>query len=129
MSFHLAAMAGIRHRETMRCVVITLFAFVASQLVPGPALAQQRVVVVPAGVDVVVPARGAAGPRMVNAPRPRIPSRNASRPMLESGSSLGGSGLAAPALIALPLAAIAAVAAGVPGSGGGSSTSAPARTR
>jgi len=100
----------------------------------GPAVAQQRVVVVPAGIDVAVPARGASGPALVNAPRPRIPQRNSgttangsARPMLESGSSLGSSGLAVPALIALPIAAIAAVAATLPG--GGSSTSAPARTR
>lgn len=115
----------------MRCIAFTLLAFV----VAGPAMAQQRVVVVPAGVEVAVPARGAPGPRLVNAPRPRIPSRNAApmsnpgvRPMLESGSSLGGSGLAMPALIALPIAAIAAAAASIPG-GGNSSTSAPARTR
>lgn len=115
----------------MRCITLALLALVAA----SPAGAQQRVVVVPAGVDVAVPARGAAGPRLVNAPRPRIPSRNAApmsnpgaRPMLESGSSLGGSGLAVPALIALPIAAAAAVAASLPG-GGGSSTSAPARTR
>lgn len=111
----------------MRCIAFTLLAFVAA----GPALAQQRVVVVPAGAEVVVPARGASGPRLVNAPRPRIPSRNLGpRPVLESGSALGGgSGLAAPALIALPIAAIAAIAASsVPGSGN-STTTAPARTR
>jgi len=115
----------------MRCIALTLLALVAA----GPTLAQQRVVVVPAGVEVAVPARGATGPRLVNAPRPRIPSRHAAspphsggRPMLESGGSLGGSGLAVPALIALPIAAIAAAAASIPG-GGNSSTSAPARTR
>lgn len=125
----------MRHNPTMRCIALTLLAFVAAgPVVAGPAWAQQRVVVVPAGVEVAVPARGASGPRLVNAPRPRIPSRNAApmsnpgaRPMLESGSSLGGSGLAVPALIALPIAAIAAAAASVPGGGGG--TSAPARTR
>lgn len=123
----------MRHNPTMRCIALTLLAFVAV----GPAWAQQRVVVVPAGVEVAVPARGASGPRLVNAPRPRIPSRHAvpmsnpgARPILESGGTLGGSGLAVPALIALPIAAIAAAAAAasVPG-GGGSSTSAPARTR
>lgn len=110
----------------MRCIAVTLLALVMA----APAGAQQRVVVVPAGAEVVVPARGTAGPRLVNAPRPRIPARGAgTRPMLESGGSLGGSGLATPALIALPIAAIAAAAAAsVPGSGG-SSTSAPARTR
>jgi hypothetical protein len=124
--FHLAALVGMRHNPTMRCIAFTLLAFVAA----GPASAQQRVVVVPAGAEVVVPARGASGPRLVNAPRPRIPSRNLGpRPVLESGSTLGSSGLAAPALIALPIAAIAAVAAAsVPGSGN-STTTAPARTR
>jgi hypothetical protein len=120
----------------MRCIALTLLAFVAAgPAAVGPAWAQQRVVVVPAGAEVVVPARGAPGPRLVNAPRPRIPSRNGAamsnpgaRPMLESGSSLGGSGLAVPALIALPIAAIAAAAASMPGGGNGS-TSAPARTR
>ncbi len=121
----------MRHNPTMRCIGLMLLACVAA----GPASAQQRVVVVPAGVEVAVPARGASGPRLVNAPRPHIPSRHAAgmsnsgaRPMLESGSSLGGSGLAVPALIALPIAAIAAAAASIPGGGSGS-TSAPARTR
>jgi hypothetical protein len=128
--FHLAALVGMRHNPTMRCIAFTLLAF---RPAAGPASAQQRVVVVPAGAEVVVPARGASGPRLVNAPRPRIPSRNlmslGRAPMLESGGALGGSGLAAPALIALPIAAIAAVAAAsVPGSGN-SSTTAPARTR
>lgn len=122
----------MRHNPTMRCITLTLLAFVAAgPVVVGPAVAQQRVVVVPADSDVVVPARGATGSRLVNAPRPRIPSRNATpgaRPMLESGSALGGSGLAVPALIALPIAAIAAAAASIPGGGNGS-TSAPARTR
>jgi hypothetical protein len=129
----------MRHNLTMRCIVLTLLAFVAAgpvvvgSVVVSPASAQQRVVIVPADAEVVVPARGAVGPRLVNAPRPRIPLRNAApnpgaRPMLESGSSLGGSGLAVPALIALPIAAIAAAAAAIPGGGNGS-TSAPARTR
>ncbi|TCH98795.1 hypothetical protein EJV46_09520 [Roseococcus sp. SYP-B2431] len=120
----------------MRSTGLPLLAFLAAGLPgAGPAVAQQRVVVVPAGAEVAVPARGASGPRLVNAPRPRIPSRNAggpsqpgARPMLESGSALGGSGLAVPALIALPIAAIAAAAVAIPGGGNGS-TSAPARTR
>jgi hypothetical protein len=117
----------------MRHIALTLFACVA--VVPvGAVRAQQRVVVVPAGAEVAVPARGAPGPRLVNAPRPRIPSRNAAsrsnpdaRPTLGSGGPLGGSDLAMSALVVLPIAAIAAVAAAIPG--GGSSTSAPARTR
>lgn len=108
----------------MRCAALALLAAVLA----GPALAQDRIVV-PAGTEVVVPARGA---RVVNAPRPSIPRRSAdgTRPMLESRGTLG-SGLAAPALLALPIAALAAAVASMPGSGGGSaaSTTAPVRTR
>lgn len=129
--FCLVTRAGMRQNPTMRCIVLTLLALVMAGPFAVSARAQQRVVVVPVGAEVVVPPRGAPGPRLVSAPRPRIPSRGGTgaRPMLESGSSLGGSGLAVPALIALPIAAAAAVAAAnIPGSGG-SSTTAPARTR
>ena len=53
----------------------------------------------------------------------------AAAPEILSGAPLtGGMGLAAPALLALPLAALGALAAGnLPG--GGSGTTAPARTR
>ena len=112
----------------MRC---TLLAALALLLAASPVLAQQRVVVVPAGADVVIPPRGVEGPSLVRAPRPRIPGpgQSMSRPMLEtSGGGVGGLGLAAPALIALPLIAAASFLAGsVPG--GSSATSAPARTR
>lgn len=112
----------------MRCFLLSTFALITFAF---PAAAQQRVVV-PAGAEIVIPPRGADGPALVRAPRPRIPppGRNASgpRPMLESGGeSLGGIGLAAPVLVALPLAIAAFAAASVPGSS--SSTSAPARTR
>ncbi|MDB5415886.1 MAG: hypothetical protein JWR10_4221 [Rubritepida sp.] len=113
----------------MRCIYPILFTLL---IAASPVAAQQRVVVVPADADVVVPARGAAGPRLVNAPRPRIPGtrRAGERPMIESGGGSAFSGLVIPALIALPLAAAAFAAASVPGAGGGgSSTSAPARTR
>ena len=101
-----------------------------------PASAQQRVVVVPAGADVAVPARGAAAPALVRAPRPRLGrGRGASRggPELAGGGEMlsgGATGLAVPALIGLPLAAAAAAfvaSSSVPGAGSG--TSAPARTR
>jgi hypothetical protein len=113
---------------------LALVALLASA---APALAQQRVVVVPAGADVVIPPRGVDGPPLVRAPRPRIPApgapatQPAARPMLESGAgSAGGLGLAAPSLIALPLIAAAAALAGtVPGNSSSSGTSAPARTR
>ena len=110
----------------MRCMHAFFIALLALAF---PAMAQQRVVVVPAGAEVVIPPRGAAGPAVVHAPRPRIaaPGRAPTRPMLESGGDLGGIGLAAPALIALPIAIAAIVAGSVPGSS--SSTSAPARTR
>jgi hypothetical protein len=85
-----------------------------------------RVVVVPAGQDVVVPARGAGVTRRM----PAVP-RPTGRPdagRLGGGTRLGGgSGLAVPMLAMLPLAAAAALAATLPG--GGSGTSSPARTR
>ena len=90
-----------------------------------------RVVVVPAGQDVVVPARGAGVTRRMPAvPRP-TGRPDAGRPdvgRLGGGTRLrGGSGLAVPMLAILPLAAAAALAATLPGSGSG--TSSPARTR
>jgi hypothetical protein len=118
----------------MRCMLALLFA--ALFMAATPAMAQQRVVVVPAGADVVIPPRGVDGPPLIRAPRPRIASPGQAggvpmaRPMLEAGGgSLGGAGLAAPALIALPLLAAAGLLVGnsVPGSSSG--TSAPARTR
>ncbi|UPY37654.1 hypothetical protein [Sediminicoccus sp. KRV36] len=110
----------------MRCIPLIAFALSA---VTAPAAAQQRVVVVPAGAEIVIPPRGAEGPSLVRAPRPRIPGpgQPMTRPMLETSGAAGGLGLAAPALIALPLIAAAYLAGSVPGSS--SSTSAPARTR
>lgn len=117
----------------MRCI---LAALLVAPLLAGPALAQQRVVVVPAGADVVIAPRGAEAPALIRAPRPRIPppgqagSAPTARPMLESGGgALGGTGLAAPGLIALPLLAAAGFLAGASVPGSSSSTSAPARTR
>jgi hypothetical protein len=110
-------------------------ALIALLLPALPAMAQQRVVVVPASAEVVIPPRGADGPPLVRAPRPRIPAPGQSagqpmtRPMLEAGGGSAGLGLAAPALIALPLIAAAYLAGTVPGNSGSSSTSAPARTR
>lgn len=121
----------------MRCILT----FGLALCVATPALAQQRVVVVPAGAEIVIPPRGVEGPALVRAPRPRIPGpgQPMTRPMLETsgggggggggGAGAAGLGLAAPAIIGIPLiaAAAAALAGSVPG--GGSSTSAPARTR
>lgn len=111
-------------------------ALIACFALTGPVMAQQRVVVVPAGADVVIPPRGVDGPPLVRAPRPRIPAPGQSagqpmtRPMLEAGGGSGAPlGLAAPSLIALPLIAAAYLAGAVPGNSGSSSTSAPARTR
>jgi hypothetical protein len=110
-------------RNTLLLIGLTL---------PLPALAQQRVVVIPAGVEVALPSReagpvAARGERITSRNRP-APRRRA--PERDSGMALaGGMGLAGPALIGLPLLAAAAVVAGngLPGGGGG--TSAPARTR
>jgi hypothetical protein len=117
----------------MRCMLAFV---IAALLLATPAMAQQRVVVVPAGADVVIAPRGAESPPVIRAPRPRIaPPGQAgaapvARPMLEAGGgALGGTGLAAPGLLALPLIAAAGflVGSSVPGSSSG--TSAPARTR
>jgi hypothetical protein len=107
----------------MRCI---LFALIALGLCLGAAQAQMRVVVVPSGQDVVVPARGAAAThRLAARPRPAIRPDMA---RLGGGATLGGgTGLAVPMLAMLPLAAAAALAATLPGSGSG--TSSPARTR
>jgi hypothetical protein len=122
----------------MRCMNLALvaLAMVAAPALTGPAVAQQRVVVVPAGADIVIPPRGVDGPPLVRAPRPRLPApgqpaaQPMTRPMLEAGGGgSAGLGLAAPSLIALPLIAAAALAASVPGNSSSSGTSAPARTR
>jgi hypothetical protein len=116
----------------MRCslfLVPAVLAFVA------PAQAQQRVLVIPAGTEVAVPARGMESAATVRAPRPRLGRGRGSgrgvEPVGGGDSLLGGNlGLGLTTLVALPLAAAAAafVASGVtPGSG--STTSAPARTR
>jgi hypothetical protein len=107
----------------MRCIILVS---IALGLCMGAAKAQMRVVVVPAGQEVVVPARGAAVTgRLTPRPRPAL-RRDTGR--LAGGTTLGGgSGLAVPMLALLPLAAAAALAATLPGSGGG--TASPARTR
>jgi hypothetical protein len=110
----------------MRCIIVIL---IAVWLQFGAAQAQTRVVVVPAGTDVVVPARGSSLPA---ASRRRVARARVARPpvgeALGGGGALGGgSGLAVPFLALLPLAAAAALASTLPG--GGSGTSSPARTR
>jgi hypothetical protein len=125
----------------MRCIAAALFAM---PLLALPALAQ-NVVVVPSGSEVVIPARGAAPPPRppLSRPRPNLARPPSERPMagragggqIAGGMPLGGAplggglGLAAPALIGLPLAAAAAFAAGSLPGGGGGGTTAPARTR
>ena len=105
----------------MRCILAVL---VAAGLQAGDAVAQNRVVVVPAGNQVIVPPRGGALPVAVQRRAPRL--RRAAPP-LDEGAALGGSGLTVPFMALLPLAAAAALAASLPGGGGG--TSSPARTR
>jgi len=104
---------------------------------PAMPVAAQPALVIPPGDEVVVPPRGAA---VVSRPRPTLPparpqaaapaapAATAAAPQTLSGTPLtGGTGLAVPALI-LPLAALGAIAASnLPG--GGSGTTAPARTR
>ncbi|WP_424814749.1 hypothetical protein [Roseococcus sp. YIM B11640] len=116
--------------------ILTLAVALAGLPALSPAAwAQQRVVVVPAGSEVVIPSRGAVPQGLASESRrprlPRPPSRG-SRQLIDSADegALGGTGLAAPALLALPLAAAAALLAAnaTPGSGS-STTSAPARTR
>ena len=105
----------------MRCILAVL---VAAGLQAGDAVAQNRVVVVPAGSQVIVPPRGGALPVAVQRRAPRV---QRAAPPLEEAAALGGSGLAVPFLALLPLAAAVALAASLPGGGGG--TSSPARTR
>jgi len=114
----------------MRCMTAFLIAaWLQMGAMATPAAAQMRVLVVPADTSVVVPPRGAAQPAASPRParRPRI-----TRQEIEAdrgGGLLGGStGLAVPFLAILPLAAAAALASTLPGSGGGG-TSSPARTR
>lgn len=113
----------------MRCMKPHLLVLVVATLAvtAQPAVAQQRVVVVPEAAGVVVPPRGEPSPRLVNAPRPRIgpPRSGVARQTIDPG--IGAMGLAVPALVLLPLAVAAYTATALPGSG--SSTSAPARTR
>jgi hypothetical protein len=101
----------------------------------GPALplAAQPVLVVPPGSEVVIPPRGAA---IVARPRPVLPPVATPRievatpgPIAPASDLSGGTlGSAAPALLALPLAALGVLAtSNLPG--GGSGTTAPARTR
>lgn len=115
----------------MRCIFLLLLTL------PVSAWAQPALVV-PPGEAVVIAPRGAA---VLPRPRPVLPPASAPRSIAEApaippgqtqsltGAPLGGGmGLAAPALLALPLAALGALAAGgLPGSGSG--TTAPARTR
>lgn len=106
----------------MRCVLALL---ISAGLQAGGAVAQTRVVVVPAGNQVIVPPRGGALPASVQRRAPR--NRRQAPPLEEEGGLFSGSGLAVPFLALLPLAAAAALSASLPGSGGG--TSSPARTR
>ncbi|MCB4822255.1 hypothetical protein [Roseicella aerolata] len=94
-------------------------------MLSGPAGAQTSPLVVPEGVAVAVPARGApALPRTAAAapqPRPR-PARLAPSPA-EPASAMP------PAVALLPLVAAVALAATLSGGGGGGGISAPIRTR
>ena len=117
----------------MRCMALALLAAGLSAGPVPPAAAQQRVVVVPAGVGVVVPERGAIGSAPVRLARPNTARRRAPPPEPGFGPAMG---LAVPALAAIPfIAAAAAIASGGGGGGGGvpgaggPSNAAPARTR
>ena len=113
---------------TMRCAAL---AFTAAFAFASPVMAQQRVVV-PAGAEIVIPPRGAEGPALVRAPRPRIGGPGTRPPQSSGGGDdLAGLSVLAPALLAVPLIARAAMAgvgtSTIPGVASG--TSAPARTR
>lgn len=99
---------------------------VALATLAAPARADQRVLVVPDGAAVAVPARGSlAPPRQVAAPAPRPrPARLAPAPVPEATRPAVPSAAAA----ILPLAAAAILAATLAG-GGGMDVSAPVRTR
>ncbi|MFC7473382.1 hypothetical protein ACFQS7_03395 [Dankookia sp. GCM10030260] len=101
--------------------MVKRYALVALLLLPAAAQAQQRVVV-PEGVAVAVPARGAPA-----APRAAMPPRLRTARPLSPAVELG----APPEAIALvPLAAAAALAVALSGGGGGGGgVSAPVRTR
>lgn len=91
-----------------------------------PARAEQRVLVVPEGAIVAVPARGVVGPARPAAPQLAPPrARRARLPPPEPASTT------VPIAVGLlPLAAAAALAAGLASGGGGSGgVSAPVRTR
>jgi hypothetical protein len=91
---------------------------------PASGWAQQTVLVVPPGAQVVVPARGAPPPRTL----PPAPARaEAPRPPEPTVLAPGAVGLAPVAGVLLPLAAAALLGGTLAGSGGGSA--APARTR
>jgi hypothetical protein len=112
----------------MRCISAAL---IASLAFAAPAMAQQRVVV-PAGAEVVIAPRGTEGPALVRAPRPRIGGPGSQTPRYGGGGDdLAGLSVLAPALLGIPLIALATIAARstntVPGVSSG--TSAPARTR
>jgi hypothetical protein len=90
-------------------------------MLSGPAGAQTSPVVVPEGVAVAVPARGAPALPRTAVPQPRPRPARLSPPPAEPASTVP------PAVALVPLAA--AVAATLSGGGGGSGISAPTRTR
>ena len=98
-------------------------------LLMGPAAAQQRVVVVPAGAGVVIAARGQTQPHSVLAPAPSTAALARSRGAPGFGGSDAIMDSPVPALLPLILAGVLAAVLGNGGGGGGGSPAAPVRTR
>ena len=97
---------------------------IAALALPGPALAQQRALVVPAEASVAIPARGAAP--VGTAPAPR----RARRVLDDRLPAAPATPTVSPLMVVLPLAAAAVLAATLASGGGGSSgLSAPTSTR
>ena len=105
-----------------------VLALCAGQVLGGGALAQQRVVVVPADAEVVIAARGHRQPRTTMAPAPspaalarsraRAPARDVPDRIMQS-----------PVPLLLPMILAGVLAATLGGGGSGQGPAAPVRTR
>ena len=94
-------------------------------VLPGPAPAQQRAVVVPANAAVAIPARGTEVPALAAPARRTRRTYSERLPVQPAGPDMS------PLMVAVPLTVMAAVLAATlsGGSGGNGGISAPTRTR